>query len=113
MVYYRSVSPPDMRSLHLNRALVGILAAIFLLVALRLAFERPAPKPIPAADFVRAMQTNQTSLIARYLRENQNSNARLGDDRSLLCSPTRRRARDVARLVLAAGGSPGLSHDAG
>ena len=113
MVYYRSVSPPDMRSIHVNRALVGTLAAIFLLVALRLAFERQAPKPIPADDFVRAMETHQSSLIARYFREHNNPNARVWSDRSLLFAATLRGDREVARQLLAAGASADLSDDAG
>jgi ankyrin repeat protein len=102
-----------MRSLHLNRALVGTLAAVFLAVALRLAFERPAPKPIPADDFVRAMETHQSSLLDRYFREHQNPNARLGSDRSLLFAATLRGDHDVARRLLAAGASADLSDDAG
>src|SRR5260370_6285840 len=113
MVYYRSVSPPDMRSLHLNRALVGTLAAIFLAVDLRLAFEGQAPKPIPADDFVRAMETHQSSLLDRYCREHQNPNARLGNDRSLLFAATLRGDCDVAHRLLAAGASADLSDDAG
>ena len=113
MVYYRSVSPPDMRSLHVNRVLVGTLAAIFLLVALRLAFERAAPKPIPGDDFVRAMETHQSSLIARYFREHNNPNARVGSDRSLLFAATLRGDGEVARQLLAAGASADLSDDAG
>ena len=65
---------PDMRSSKLNRVSVAALAALFLLAAIWLAFERQAPKPIPADDFVRAMETHQTSLIDRYFRQHQDPN---------------------------------------
>jgi len=59
---------PDMRSLNLNRVSVGILAVLFVLAAAWLASERQSPKPISAVEFVRAMETQQTSLIDRYFR---------------------------------------------
>src|SRR5712691_896759 len=81
---------PDMRSFKLNRVSVGTLAALFLVAAVWLAFENQAPKPIPADDFVRAMETHQTSLIDRYFREHNNPNARVGSDRSVLFAATLR-----------------------
>lgn len=102
-----------MRSLNLNRALVGTLAALFLLAAVWLAFERYVLKPIPADEFVRAMETRQTSLINRYFRQHQNPNARAANDRSLLFAAILREDRVVARRLLDAGASADLSDNAG
>jgi ankyrin repeat protein len=102
-----------MRSFNLNRASVGILAVLFVLAAVWLAFERPAPKPIPADDFVRAMETHQTSLIDRYFHEHQNPNARTANDRSLLFAAILREDGIVARRLLDAGASADLSDNAG
>jgi hypothetical protein len=104
---------PDMRSSKLNRVSVGTLAALFLLAAIWLAFERQAPKPIPADDFVRAMETHQTSLIDRYFRQHQNPNARAANDRSLLFAAVLREDPVVARRLLDAGATPDLSDSAG
>src|SRR5258708_17293501 len=102
-----------MRSSKLNRVSVGALAALFVLAALWLAFERQTPKPIPADDFVRAMETHQTSLIDRYFREHQNPNARAANDRPLLFAAILWGDRTVARRLLDAGASADLSDNAG
>jgi ankyrin repeat protein len=102
-----------MRSFKLNRVSVGTLAIVFVLAAVWLAFERQTPKPIPAEDFVRAMETHHTSLIDRYFRENQNPNARGANDRSLLFTAILREDRTVARRLLDAGASADLADDAG
>ena len=102
-----------MSSLHINRALVGILAAFFLLSAVWLAFEHGAPRPISADEFVRALDTRKTSLIDRYLREHQNPNARAANDRSLLFIATLREDRALVRRLLDAGASADLTDDAG
>ena len=60
---------PDMRSINLNRALVATLSAAFVLVAVRLASDLRAPKPIPADEFIRALDSHQTSLVNRYFRD--------------------------------------------
>src|SRR5712692_6411912 len=104
---------PDMRSFKLNRLLVGTLAAIFVLAAGWLVFERHAPTPIPAIDFVRAIDTHQTSLIDRYFRQHQNPNARAANDRSLLFAAILREDPVIARRLLDAGASPDLSDNAG
>jgi ankyrin repeat protein len=104
---------PDMRLVHLNRASVGTLAIAFLLAARWLATERHEPKPIPADEFVAAMETRQTSVINRYFREHQNPNARAANDRSLLFVATLREDRDLATRLLDAGASPDLSDSAG
>jgi len=88
-------------------------AAIFVVAAVWLAFERQAPKPIPADEFVRAMETQQTSLIDRYFREHQNPNARTANDRSLLFAAILREERIIARRLLDAGASGDLSDDTG
>src|SRR5437868_8075697 len=102
-----------MRSFKLNRVSVVTLAALFLVAAVWLAFERQAPKPIPADEFVRAMETQQTSLIDRYFRERQDRDARAANDRSLLCAAFLREDRDLARRLIDAGASPDLCDDAG
>jgi ankyrin repeat protein len=102
-----------MRSLKLNRVSVGMLAALFLVAAVWLGFERYDPRPIPADEFVRAMETHQTSLIDRYFRQHQNPNARAANDRSLLFTAILREDRVVARRLLDAGASADLSDNAG
>lgn len=102
-----------MRLLHLNRTLVGLLAGAFLLAAVWVAFERHAFKPISADEFVRAMDTQQTSLINRYFRQHHNANARAANDRSLLFVATLRGNDDIAHRLLDAGASADLSDDAG
>jgi ankyrin repeat protein len=102
-----------MRSIRLNRATVGVLAALFLLAAAWLVFDRQAPKPIPPDEFVRAMETRQSSLIDRYFRQHENPNARAVNDRSLLFSAILREDRVVARRLLDAGASADLSDNAG
>jgi hypothetical protein len=57
-----------MRSTNLNRALVATLSALFVFAAVWLASDYRAPKPIPAEDFIRAMDTHQTALVDRYFR---------------------------------------------
>lgn len=102
-----------MRSAGLNRVLVGIVAAIFVLVAIRFGFKHRTPTPIAADEFVHALDTHQTSLINRYFREHHNPNARAGSDRSLLFTTVLRDNRDLARRLLEAGASPDLADDAG
>ena len=104
---------PDMRSIHLNRVSVGLLAILFLVAAVWFAFERQAPKPIPADEFVRAMDAHQTSLIDRYFSEHQNPNVRAANDRSLLFAAILREDRAVAQRLLNAGASADLCDDAG
>jgi len=102
-----------MHAFHLNRASVTALAALFLLVAVWLTFERQPVKPIPADDFVRALEAHQTSLLSRYFREHQNLNARATNDRSLLFAAIQREDREIAKRLLDGGASPDLSDDAG
>ena len=104
---------PDMRSIKLNWAMVGALAALFLFAAVWFALDQQAPKPIPADEFVRAMETHQTSLIDRYFRQRQNPNARAANDRSLLFTAVLREDQVVARRLLDAGASADLSDSAG
>src|SRR4029077_866495 len=104
---------PDMRSLNLNRVSVGILAALFVLAAAWLASERQPPKPISAVEFVRAMETQQTSLIDRYFRQHHDPNARGANDRSLLFTAVLREDPIVARRLLDAGASADLADNAG
>src|SRR5437899_11583395 len=103
---------PDMRSLNLNRVSVGILAALFVLAAAWLASERQSPKPISAVEFVRAMETQQTSLIDRYFRQRHDRNARGANDRALLFTAVLREDPIVARRLLAAGASSDLADNA-
>jgi ankyrin repeat protein len=102
-----------MAPVRLNWFSVGALAALFLSAAVWLALEQQPVKPIPADEFVRAMETNHTSLINRYFREHQNPNVRSPNDRSLLFTAILREDRAVARRLLDAGASPDLSDDAG
>src|SRR5437660_1038186 len=104
---------PDMRSLNLNRVSVGILAALFVVAAAWLASERQSPKPISAVEFVRAMETQQTSLIDRYFSQHHDPNARTANDRSLLFAAILREDRMVVRRLLDAGASADLSDNAG
>jgi ankyrin repeat protein len=104
---------PDMRSVGLNRVLAGIVAAIFVLVALRFGFNHRAPEPIAADEFVHALDTHQTSLIDRYFREKQNPNARGVSDRSLLFTAVLREDRGLAQRLLDAGASGDLADNAG
>src|SRR5437588_3002157 len=104
---------PDMRSFKLNRVSVSSLAILFVFAAVWLAFDRYAPRPIPADEFVRAMETHQTSLIDRYFRQRQDPNARGANDRSLLFAAILREDRMVVRRLLDAGASADLSDNAG
>ncbi|HEY6070330.1 MAG TPA: ankyrin repeat domain-containing protein, partial [Chthoniobacterales bacterium] len=97
----------------LNWFSVGALAALFLFAALWLAMEQQPVKPIPAEEFVRAMETNHTSLINRFFREHQSPNVRTANDRSLLFTAVLREDRALARRLLDAGATPDLSDDAG
>jgi ankyrin repeat protein len=102
-----------MHSINLNRALVAALFAVFVLAAARLASDHRAPKPIPAQDFVRAMETQDTLLLDRYFRQHQNPNARAANDRSLLFTAVLREDQVVARRLLDAGASADLADSAG
>jgi len=102
-----------MRGIKLNWFSVGALAALFLAAAVWLALEPQAVKPIPADEFVRAMETRHTSLINRYFRERQNLNVRTANDRSLLFTAILREDREIAHRLLDAGASPDLCDDAG
>ena len=113
MIYYRSVSLPDMRSVRFNWFSVGALAALLLAAALWLAFEQQPFKPISADEFVRALDTHKTSMINRYFRERQNPNARAASDRSLLFAAILRQDHSVTRRLLEAGANPDLADDAG
>src|ERR1700736_831074 len=102
-----------MRSIKVDRVSVSILAILFVFAAVWLGFERYAPKPIPAEDFIRALDSHQTSLIDRYFREHRNPNARGANDRSLLFAAILRENRMVARRLLDAGASADLADNAG
>jgi ankyrin repeat protein len=102
-----------MRGIKLNWFSVGALAAVFLAAAVWLALEPQAIKPIPADEFVRAMETHHTSLINRYFRERQNLNVRTANDRSLLFTAILREDREIAHRLLDAGASPDLCDDVG
>jgi ankyrin repeat protein len=102
-----------MRSTTLNRVLVGIVAGIFVLVAVRFGFNHRAPKPIAADEFLQALDTHQTSLIERYFREHNNPNARAANDRSLLFAAILRNDSAIARQLLDAGASADLADNAG
>jgi ankyrin repeat protein len=106
-------SPPDMPSVVLNRLLVLVVAGLFVLVAVRLATRHHDPKPIPAEDFVRALDTQQNSLIDRYFVEHNNPNLRVANDRSLLFTALLRENDPVARRLLDAGASADLADNAG
>ena len=102
-----------MRSAGLNRALVGAVAGLFVLVAARLAFYQHPAKPITAEEFVQALDTHQASLIDRYFREKNDPNARAASDRSLLFTAVLREDRILAQRLLDAGASADLIDDAG
>lgn len=102
-----------MRSVGLNRVLVGIVAGLFALVAVRFAFHQHPSKPISAEEFVHALDTHQTSQIDRYFSEHNNLNARSASDRSLLFTAVLRDDRALARRFLDAGASADLADDAG
>src|SRR5437764_2994706 len=102
-----------MRSAGLNKALVGAVAGLFVLVAARLAFYQHPAKPITAEEFVHALDTHQTSLIDRYFREKNDPNARAASDRSLLFTAVLREDRILAQRFLDAGASADLTDDAG
>jgi ankyrin repeat protein len=102
-----------MRLVGLNRALVGIVAGLFVLVAVRFAFHRHPAKPITAEEFVHALETHQTSLIDRYFAEHNDPNARAASDRSLLFCSVLRDDRVLAQRLLDAGATADLTDDAG
>jgi len=102
-----------MRSVGLNRALVGIVAGLFALVAVQFAFHQHQSKPIAAEEFVHALDTHQTSLIDRYFSEHNDPNARAASDRSLLFTAVLRDDRWLAQRFLEAGASADLADDAG
>jgi len=102
-----------MRSVGLNRALVGVVAGLFVLAAARLAFYQHPAKPITAEEFVQALDTHQTSLIDRYFREKNDPNARAASDRSLLFTAVLREDRILAERLLDAGANADLTDDAG
>src|SRR5438046_10575409 len=94
---------PDMRSFNLNRVSVGILAALLVVAAAWLASERQSPKPISAVEFVRAMETQQTSLVDRYFSQRQDPNAREAIDGFLLFTAVWRGIQSAARHWLVLG----------
>ena len=102
-----------MRSVGLNKALVGTVAGLFVLVAVRLYFHQHPAKPITADEFVHALDTHQTSLIDRYFREKNDPNARVASDRSLLFTAVLREDRSLSQRLLDAGASADLTDDAG
>lgn len=102
-----------MRSVGLNRALVGVVAGLFVLVAVRFYFHQRPVKPITAGEFVHALDTHQTSLIDRYFREKNDPNARGASDRSLLFTAILREDRPLAQKLLDAGANGDLTDDAG
>lgn len=102
-----------MRSTGLNWALVGTLAGLFVLVAVRLFFQQHPAKPITAEEFVQALDNHQTSIIDRYFREKNDPNVRVASDRSLLFTAVLREDRPLAQKLLDAGASADLTDDAG
>lgn len=102
-----------MRSAGLNKALVGIVAGLFVLVAVRFAFHRHPSKPITAEEFVHALDIHQTSLIDRYFRDHNDPNVRTASDRSLLFTAVLRDDRALAGRLLNAGASGDLADDVG
>src|SRR5215472_9881530 len=104
---------PDMRSVGLNRVLVGVVAGIFVLVALRFGLNHLPAKPIAADEFVQALDTHRTALIDRYFSEHQDPNARAANDRSLLFASVLRDERDVAHRLLNSGANADLADNAG
>ena len=102
-----------MRSIGLNRALVGTLTGLFVLVAVRLFFHQHPAKPITGDEFLHALDTHQTSVIDRYFREKDDPNVRVASDRSLLFIAVLREDASLARRLLDAGASADLADDAG
>lgn len=92
---------------------MGIVASIFVLVAVRFGFNHRTPRPIAADEFVQALDTHQNSLIDRYFGEHHNPNARAADDRSLLFAAILRNDSAIARQLLDAGASADLADNAG
>jgi ankyrin repeat protein len=92
---------------------VGVVAGLFVLVAVRVYFHQHPVKPITAAEFVHALDTHQTSLIDRYFREKNDPNARGASDRSLLFTAVLRDDRPLAQKLLDAGANGDLTDDAG
>jgi ankyrin repeat protein len=101
-----------MRSIGLNRLLVGVVAGLFVVLALRFAPNHRAPKPISVDEFIHALDTHQDALIDRYFRERNNPNARDASDRSLLFTAVLRNEHVLARRLLDAGASADLADDA-
>jgi len=102
-----------MRSVGLNKALVGTVAGLFVLVAIRFAFHSHPSQPITAEEFVRALDTHQTSLIDRYFGDHNDPNARGTSDRSLLFTAVLRDDRALAERLLDAGATSDLADDVG
>jgi ankyrin repeat protein len=102
-----------MRSALLNRVLIGIVAGIFVLVAVRFGFNHRALRPVTADEFIQALDTHQNSSIDRYFGEHQNPNVRTANDRSLLFTAVLRNDNAVARRLLNAGASADLADNAG
>jgi ankyrin repeat protein len=102
-----------MRSVALNKALVGVVAGLFVLVAVRFGFHQHPSRPITAEEFVHALDTHQTSLIDRYFRDHNDPNARAASDRSLLFTAVLRDDRGLARRLLDAGATGDLTDNAG
>jgi ankyrin repeat protein len=92
---------------------VGVVAGLFVLVAVRFYFHQRPVKPITAGEFVHALDTHQTSLIDRYFREKNDPNARGASDRSLLFTAILREDRPLAQKLLDAGANGDLTDDAG
>jgi len=102
-----------MRSVGLNRLLVGVVTGLFLVLAVRFGPNHRAPRPISVDEFIHALDTHQTAVINRYFREHNNPNARGASDRSLLFTAVLRQERGLARRLLDAGASADLADDAG
>lgn len=92
---------------------MGVVAGVFMLVAVRVYFHQHPVKPITAGEFVHALDTHQTSLIDRYFREKNDPNARGASDRSLLFTAVLREDRPLAQRLLDAGANGDLTDDAG
>ena len=82
-------------------------------VAVRLFFHQHPAKPITGEEFVRALDTHQTSLIDRYFREKNDPNVRVASERSLLFTAALREDAPLVRRLLDAGASADLTDDAG
>ena len=92
---------------------MGIVAGLFVLVAVRFGFHQHPSRPITAEEFVHALDTHQTSLIDRYFRDHNDPNARAASDRSLLFTAVLREDRGLALRLLDAGATGDLADDAG